>query len=176
MPESVYSTAATISTPLALSAFGLALVTCIILAALQAKRRKQIPGSLIAVMIVMIVVPASAWVVTDRSPSTYHVRLTVLDPANRPVDDARVVPSVGNEPLKVAGGYQIEISSDNRPADGNVTFIATEPGSFNRGETRLVLGSDKNPPAVIHMTVDTEKVMVSGIVEDRSGRAVAAQP
>jgi hypothetical protein len=69
--------------------------------------------------------------------------------------------------------WMIEISSDKRPSDGKVTFIATEPGTFNRGETSLLLGSDKNPQALIHMTVDTEKVMISGIVEDRSGRAVA---
>jgi hypothetical protein len=87
MPDSVYSTAAGISTPLALAAFGLALVTCIILAVLQAKNRKPIPGGLIAVMIVAIIVPTGAWVIKERGPSTYHVRLTVLDPANRPVDD-----------------------------------------------------------------------------------------
>lgn len=177
MPDNVEplaKIAAAITHPIALAAFVIVILAALILSIKKSSSGEPVSKGLIAVMIVAIVVPVAAWVMqSPRTPDTYHVRLTVLDPQGRPVDDARIVPSVGNEPLKVPGGYQIEISADKKPVDGKVTFIATEPNTFYRGDTSLVLGADKNPPATIHMTMDTEKVTIGGIVQDRSGRAVA---
>jgi hypothetical protein len=171
--EPLAKIAAAITNPLALAAFLVVILAGLIVAIRKRNSGGTVPNAVAAVMALAIVVPVAAWVYKDRAPGTYHIRLTVLDPQNRPVDDARIVPSVGNEPLKVPGGYQIEVSADKKPADGKVTLIATEPGTFYRGEISLVLGSEMNPPATIHLTVDTENVTISGMVQDRSGRAIS---
>lgn len=144
----------------------LAAVTVGLLALLVYNRRK-IPNWVLAIVALLIVAADLTYIIVNPAPPrTFHVRLTVLNPQGHPVDDARVVTTAGSEPLKVPGGYQIEISADKKPSDGKVRFIATEPGTFYRGETAVVLGADNNPQAAINLLADTEKVMIKGIVED----------
>jgi len=142
-------------------------VTIGILGALIYYRRK-IPTLFFITAILLVIVASVTFVVLNQTPATYRVRLTVLDPQHKPVDDARVVTTAGNEALKVPGGYQIDISSDKKPENGKVTFIATEPGTFYQGQEDLVLSSDRNPQLRIMLATDTDKVTVGGIVEDNS--------
>jgi hypothetical protein len=151
----------------------LAAVTVGVLAVLVYYRRK-IPPRFFGTVILLILAADTTYVLLNPGPlRTYRVRLTILSPLGRPVDDASLVTTAGNETLRVPGGYQIEISADKKPSDGKVRFIATEPGTFYRGETTLVLGADGNPHATINLAAETESVTIAGIVEDSQRNGLA---
>src|SRR6266849_3324132 len=90
----------------------LAAVTVGLLAILVYNRRK-IPNWVLGIIALLTVAADVTYIIANPGPPrTFHVRLTVLNPQGHPVDDAHVVTTAGSEPLKVPGGYQIEISAD----------------------------------------------------------------
>jgi hypothetical protein len=144
----------------------LAAVTVGLLALLVYYRRKFPQWFLPTVIVLVLAADATIIWLTPAPLRTYHVRLTVLDPQGQPVNNAHVVTTAGSEPLKVEGGYQIDISADKKPQDGKVQFIATEPEAFLKGEATIVLGTDINPQVTIKLASETENVKIGGIVED----------
>lgn len=86
-----------------------------------------------------------------RVPPIYRVRVTVIDPQRRPVDDARVWSTVGGEPKKVAGGWQFDIPGASVPGDGKVTFYASKENASLSGDKALQLGKEPNPTVIIQM-------------------------
>jgi hypothetical protein len=77
-------------------------------------------------------------------PSSYLVRVTVLDLQQMPVNDADVQPSVSSELKKVVGGWEITIPAASKPADGKVTVYASKLGASLFGQEDLVLDKDPN--------------------------------
>jgi len=126
---------------------------------------------LIGAVVVMSVI--TAYIVNpltpERStgPQVYQVRVLVLSPAGRPVEDAKVWSARGGEPKEVPGGREFEIPAAKRPTDGQITFFATK--GEEQGATTVTLGPEAfvsgtirlNPPGAVELR---------GIVQDESGK------
>lgn len=107
------------------------------------------------------------------SDGIYRVRVTVLDPQQILVDDAKVWSSVGEEPLKVAGGWQIEIQASSKPLDGKIIIFASKKSTFLVGKYELVLENDPNPAITVQMAKN-KSAYIRGIVTDEKGKAISA--
>jgi hypothetical protein len=72
-----------------------------------------------------IVYLGSVWTwLRPAGPELYRIRVTVVDSAGLPVDDAKVWSSLGGEPKKVAGGWQFDIPRSAIPKEGPLTLFA----------------------------------------------------
>jgi hypothetical protein len=105
-------------------------------------------------------------------PELYRIRVTVVDSAGLPIDDAKVWSSLGGEPKKVAGGWQFDISRSAIPKDGSLTVFASRQAAFERGSSRLQLGGDANPAATLRLEREVSAQM-RGIVVDSQNRTIA---
>jgi hypothetical protein len=85
-----------------------------------------------------------------RFPTTYRVRVTVIDPQRRPVEDASVWSSVGGEQKKVPGGWEFEIVGSSVPADRKITLFAVGKDS-SQGEHNLQMGNEPVYTATIQL-------------------------
>jgi len=165
--------AAKIRNPWSFAAFAMGLIVFFVL-------RARLPDVPVIAWIVMLVIFLVGIVapfylekirITTRSKAIYRVRVTVVDPDQRPVEDAKVWSSMGGEPKKVAGGWQFDIPSSSKPKDGKLTIFATKPSAFLKGTHGLQLKDDYNPTLNIQLEKDTS-ASVRGIVTDDSGKAV----
>ena len=59
------------------------------------------------------------------------VRVTVLGPENVPVEDAKVWSSLGGEPQKVSGGWELEIPEAKIPSTRKLTIYAAKESAFH---------------------------------------------
>lgn len=109
----------------------------------------------------------------DVAPSTgiYRARVTVLDPQNVPVEDAKVWSSVGGEPKKVSGGWQFDIPSMSKPQGGQLSIFAIRESDSLTGQANLMLGNDYNPVVTIKLKLD-DSARVRGQVVDEKNRAI----
>src|ERR1700747_2890347 len=67
--------------------------------------RRSIPTKMLVAAVFIVIAGDITYVILNMPVSTYHIRITVLDPQGRPVDDAKVVTTAGHEALKTSGGY-----------------------------------------------------------------------
>jgi hypothetical protein len=107
-----------------------------------------------------------------KSQKIYRVRLQVIRPDQSFADIAQVRTSNAGELKMVEGGWQLDISPQMRPADGNVTFFADVKDEFLAGKSTLVLAEDFYPTATVQLTALTS-AMLRGVVVDEDLRAVA---
>lgn len=156
-----------ISTPWALAAFAIAAILFYLV-----KRRGKVPPiawAAIAAIVLLGLVP----ILTQLSSvAIYRVRVTVVSPESTPVEDAKVWSSMGGEPKKVAGGWQFDIPSAARPADGKLTVWASRDAAYQKGSREVQLDSDHNPAVAIQLQSD-KTASLRGLVTDRRGHAVA---
>lgn len=149
-------------------------------AAEKTSRRSVIGGTAAAVITVaggITVALINGWFGTGKTNLTpdsglYRVRVTVINPQNVPVEDAKVWSSFGGEPKKVAGGWQFDIPVASKPQDSRVIFYATREDAFLTGKEEANLGNDYNPAVTIKLRHD-DSARVRGQVVDRSNRGVA---
>jgi hypothetical protein len=107
-----------------------------------------------------------------QTRGVYHVQVVLLRPDQSPVDIAQVKSSNGGELKMVAGGWQLDIPPQTRPADGKVTLFAAAKDEFLKGKSTLVLAQDYYPTATIQLVAETS-AMVRGVVVDEDLGAVA---
>lgn len=110
---------------------------------------------------------------TLRRPDIYRVRVILLDPQRRPVDDANIWSTYGGEKMRVEGGLLFQIPAASIPASGRLKLYATKDSAFLSGEGELQLGSDPNPAVTIELIRPIRNVLVRGIVLDESNNAVS---
>jgi hypothetical protein len=104
-------------------------------------------------------------------PAIYAVRVQVLDPQGRPVNESTVRASVGNEPQQISGGgWEIEIPAAKVPADGRISLWA-EHKDWEENRVDLRLGNDPNLQAEIRLK--EPETWLQGQVTDGAGRAVS---
>ncbi len=103
--------------------------------------------------------------------SIYRLRVTVLNPQQLPVEDAKVWSSIGGEPKKVAGGWQFDIPVASVPADKKITIYAASNTAALTGKHALQLGQDPNPTLIVQLAQDTS-AMVRGMVQGVAARAI----
>jgi hypothetical protein len=169
--KSIFTTAAGITTMWGLAAFAIAAILYF------ARGARKTPGWIaIAAIVILVLIPTVSWVRLEGSKadtsSIYHLRVTVLDPSQTPVEDARVWSSIGGEPKKVAGGWQFDIPAATKLADGKVTVYATIENAFLRGSSQVQLAGEFYPNATVQLQKDAS-ARVRGMVQDQTGAAVA---
>ncbi len=165
-------TAAGISNQWSLAAFAIAAI--LILYSLMVKRRGKVPAIAWAAIVAVLLLGALPMVarVYVEGRAIYRVRVTVLDPQQTPVEEARVWSSLGGEAKKVAGGWQFDIPAATRPTDGKLTVYATVAAAFLAGRREVDLAGDRNPAVILQLAKDAAAT-VRGIVVDGQGKAVA---
>lgn len=108
------------------------------------------------------------WRTSYAAPEVYRVRVIVLDPDKRSVNDARVTSSLGGEAMKVEGGWQFAFP---RPKSPNLRVYAEVPSAFLRGEAELRLGADRSPALTLQLAKNASAT-VRGIVTTDRGQAL----
>lgn len=107
----------------------------------------------------------------EKSITLYKVRVTVLDPGELPVENSQIRSSLGGELKKVAGGWELDIPSSNKPADGRLTLYALTPDSSLRGLVDLRLEADPNLTATIHLQETQSNSNASRPVSDQEDKS-----
>lgn len=165
----MWETIQNIKTVIGLTAFALAVVLSVMLAWFKSKRRR-IPAAFWVVVIALTLIGVGATTYNTRD-ELYRVRVTVLGLEQIPIEDAKVWSSFGGEPKKVAGGWQFDIPTANKPQDSKLTFFASKESAFLTGKTELTLSNDYNPTVTVSLVrVETK---IRGQLVDRKNRAVA---
>ncbi|MGA2355262.1 MAG: hypothetical protein ABSG02_12255 [Terriglobales bacterium] len=134
-------------------------------------RRPLLGGFAAAGIIVLGVTPFAASSVL-QSRGVYHVQVVLLRPDKSVVDIAQVKASNGGELKMVAGGWELDVPQQARPADGKVTLSAIAKDEFMKGESTVVLAKDYYPTATIQLVAETS-AMVRGVVVDEDLGVVA---
>lgn len=101
----------------------------------------------------------------------YKVRVVVLDAERIPVEDAKVWSSIGVEPIKVAGGWQLEIPETALPLNRRVEIYASLTSAFLSGQAELSLQDDYNPSLTLLLRKN-RSAKIRGIIVDKKGRAL----
>lgn len=157
-----------VSSPFSLAAFAIATVLLILWVT---KSKRPFPITLLVVAIAALVFLAIAPLLVG-SRAVYHVRATIVDPKDVPVDDATVWLSIGGEAKKVAGGWQFDVPAATVPTDRKVMVFAAVKNAFLAGRQSLDLGNDHNPAVIVKLAPDST-ARVRGIVVDANGRGLA---
>jgi len=138
--------------------------------ALRAKR-PVVGGFAAAGIIVLGGAPFAAWSFL-QSRGVYQVQVVLLRPDQSVEDIAQVKSSNGGELKMVAGGWELDVPQQARPADGKVRLSAIAKDEFMKGESTIVLARDYFPTATIQMVAETS-AMVRGVVVDENLGVVA---
>jgi Tfp pilus assembly protein PilF len=115
-------------------------------------------------------------VITDsldepNKAAIYRVRVTVLNPQQTPVEDAKLWSSLDGDLKKVAGGWEFDIPGASLPANSQLALFASQENLSLSGMTELTLGNDLNPAVVINLT-SSASGEVRGRAVDSSAHAV----
>ncbi len=150
----------------------IALILAAIAFALLLRAKQTLAGCVLtAALIVLGIFP---WFASHslRSDGVYRVHVVLLRPDQSPVDIAQVKSSNGGELKMVAGGWELDVPQQARPADGKLTFSAAVKDEFIKGSSTLVLADDYYPTATVQLVADTS-AMVRGVVVTEDLTAVA---
>jgi len=106
-----------------------------------------------------------------ESAGVARLRVLLLSPEGRPVEDAKAWTSVGGEPKQVAGGWEFDIPVSQLPPDGRITVHAAKESAFLSGSTEVRLGDDLAPSVTVRLAPN-QAATVRGIVVDEAGNAL----
>lgn len=157
--------AAKVSNGWTLAAFGI----CAIVFLFYRRRGKVPKGVLVAIIAICILALFPIYV---HSHAVYRVRVIVLGSDGLPIEDARVVSSLGGEAKKIAGGWEFDIPTSAIARGGHLTVYAQVPNAFLTGKTDLALGDDLDTSVTIQLTKNNSAT-VRGILVSTSGQPLA---
>lgn len=140
--------------------------------ALALRAKRPVVGGIAAVVIIALGVAPFAASSFLQSRGIYHVHIVLLRPDQTVVDIAQLKSSNGGELKMVAGGWELDVPEQARPADGKVTLTATAKDEFLKGGSTIVLAQDYYPTATIQLVAETS-ALVRGIVVDEDLGVVA---
>jgi predicted ribosome-associated RNA-binding protein Tma20 len=169
MQDQILKMAGQVSHPFAISIIAIFVAVMALVLLLRAKRPFT-AWALAAVIIVLGLAPVAASRLV-QSRGVYRVRLVVLRPDQSLADIAQVKSSNGGDLKMVDGGWELDIPSQLRPADGKVAFSATVKDEFLQGKSSLVLAQDYYPTSTIQLVADTS-AKLRGVVVDEGLVAV----
>jgi hypothetical protein len=170
MHDEVFRIASHIPHPLAVA--GLSFIAAVVIFALLFRAREPVVGAVLAVLVLALGVTPYFAATSLRSRGAYHVRVVLVRPDQSVADVAQVKSSTGAELKMVAGGWELDIPRENRPADGKVMLSASIKDEFLAGKSTLVLAEDYYPTATIPLAAVTS-AMLRGVVVDEGLRAIA---
>lgn len=140
--------------------------------ALAFRAKRPVVGGFVALVIIVLGVTPFAASSFLESRGLYHVQVVLLRPDQSVVDIAQVKSSNGGELKMVAGGWELDVPQQARPADGKVRLSAIAKDEFMKGESTIVLSQDYYPTATIQLVAETS-AMVRGVVVDEDLGVVA---
>jgi hypothetical protein len=166
--SSVWEVTPKVTSPWSLSAFALLVVLFLVLY----KRKEQIPRVVWIVIVLLVVIPIAASLYSSfiTKSSIYRLRVTVIDPQNMPIEDAKVWSTFGGEPKKVAAGWEFDIPEESKPRQGKLSIFAAKEAAFLYGQADLTLDSEHNPAITLQLKRD-DSAKVRGQVVDAKNRA-----
>lgn len=121
-------------------------------------------------IIVLSLAPIGAWSVVTLT-GMYHLRVVVLGLDHQPVSDAEINILGATEKKKTDSGWEFDIPSQAKPADGEVSIFAKIPSSFLTGSATITLGRDYFPSIQIPL-IKMPSVTIRGIILDDHTRTV----
>jgi hypothetical protein len=136
------------------------------------RTKKPVSASFAAVLIILAGVTPYFSAKTLQARGVYHVQIVLLRPDQSQADVAQLKSSNGGEIKMVAGGWELEVPQQARPADGKIVFTAAVKDEFLKGSNSIVLDSDYNPTITIQLVADTSAT-VRGVVVDEDLVAIA---
>ncbi|HEY6350604.1 MAG TPA: hypothetical protein VI636_14455 [Candidatus Angelobacter sp.] len=137
---------------------------------LKIQKRKVSPvvWAVVIAVVLLALAPILAPIYMN-SFGIYRVRAVVLDERGTPDNDARVTCSIGGEIKKIEGGWECDIPSKLKPADGKLQVYATDPSSpFLVGKAELELKHDYNPITTIGLRSDTLAKVIGIVVDEEN--------
>jgi hypothetical protein len=140
--------------------------------ALALRAKRPVVGGIAAVGIIVLGVTPFAASSFLQSRGVYHVQVVLLRPDQSVEDIAQVKASTNGELRMVAGGWELDVPQQARPADGKVRLSAIAKDEFMKGESTIVLAEDYYPTATIQLVAETS-AMVRGVVVDENLGEVA---
>lgn len=106
--------------------------------------------------------------------SSYKVHVTARDSERNLVEDVEIYPTPAGVRKKVEGGWEIEISAADRPANGLLKIYAAKPNAFLNGEATVRLDTNPNPTVEILMQRDTSARIKGKVIDSSSQPLVGA--
>jgi len=171
-----WSVVSRITNPFSLTAFALAVVLAAVGAVLKSKGKK-VPTAVWFLIPLLVAMPIGAAVyqqaITSKEQAIYRVRITVYDPQDIPVEDAKVASSFGGEPKKVDAGWEMNIPAASVPKGEKLRITATKKSAFLKGQTELTLGDERNPTVNLKLIHDATATVRGFVVDDGSNRYIA---
>jgi hypothetical protein len=167
MQEQALKLAGHIGHPVAVAVVALVIAASVF--GLLLRARKSVLAFVAATAIIILgVAPyvASAFL---QSRNVYHVQVVLLRPDESPVDIAQVKSSNGGTLTMVAGGWQLDIPPQTRPADGKITLSASVKDEFLHGSSTLDLAQDYYPTATIQLVAETSAMLRGVVVNEDLG-------
>ena len=168
----VLRVAGRIGHPVTVAAFALVIAAAIFALALRARRPRPLLASIVAAGIIVLGLAPFAASAFLKARGVYHVQVVVVRPDQSPVEIAQLKASNGGELKLVAGGWELDVPPQSRPADGKVTLFASVKDEFLKGKSTFVLAQDYYPTATLQLAAETS-AMVRGVVVDEDLRAIA---
>jgi hypothetical protein len=156
--------------PLQIAVAAFVVAACVFAYLLRTK--KPVAASFAAVLIILVGVTPYFSAKTLQARGVYHVQVVLLRPDQSLADVAQLKSSNGGELKIVAGGWELEVPQQARPADGKIVFSAAVKDEFLKGSNSIVLDSDYNPTLTIQLVADTSAI-VHGVVVDEDLVAIA---
>jgi hypothetical protein len=160
----LFEIATKISSGWSLAAFA---IIALVLLVIKLKGRK-VPSVAWAVVVAVVVVALAPIIapVYMNSYGVFRVRVVVLDEHQIPTNEAKVTCSVGGEVKKVEGGWECDIPSKTKPADGKMQAYASIENAFLTGRAELELKDDYNPVATINLAKDNSAKIIGMVVDE----------
>ena len=163
--------AAQITHPVTAAIFASVLALIALLALAKGKRKPpQIAWVLSTVIFLLGLSPLLASTYLD-SQGIYRVRIEVFNPTKQAVRDAEITSSAGGELKKTEAGWEFTIPRQEKAANGEVTFRASQQDAFLQGNSTLKLAKDYFPQVTIQLE-PLPSIDVRGMVEDENGRPI----
>jgi len=156
--------------PVTVAASAVVIAASVFVLALRAKR--PFTACIMAAGIIVLGVAPFAASAFLQARGVYHVQVVLVRPDQSRVEIAQVKSSNGGELKMVAGGGELDIPPQTRPADGKVTVSASVKDEFLKGGSTLVMAQDYYPTTTIQLVAETS-AMVRGVVVDEDLGAVA---
>jgi len=163
--------AAQITHPVTAAIFAAVLALIALIALSKGKKKPpRIAWALAIVIFLLGLSPLLASTYLD-SRGIYRVRIELLGVDKQPVRDAAVTCSAGGEMKKTDAGWEFTIPPQDKPADGVVTFRASQQDAFLAGSVALKLDHDYFPEITMQLS-PLPSGTARGIVEDENGRPI----
>jgi hypothetical protein len=169
-PEEAFKFANHVPHPEVVAIIFLVCAAITLVLALRAKR--QIIGSLAAVLLIALGCSPLYANHVLRGLGAYHVQVALVRPDGSPVYYAQLKSSQSSEMKICEGGWRLEVPRQEHPVDNKVSFSVSVKDEFLKGGASLTLADDYYPTVTIPLVADTS-AKIKGVVVDEKMVAVS---